>query len=406
MEPIHLTEYQTSPPILLTRSEVSQLLSTGLVDIKPLPSEGEYELKAKSIVGTVILPSLRLLIRPKVGLKNLFYLLGYGAVLTSWAEEQFPYEREPDLLRAIAWIFEAEVSRAVGQGLVRGYQPRSETLTTIRGRIDMAGQIRVRQGRPFPLECSFEEYTEDIELNRIIKAAFRRLLQVPRLDRRIVQRMRFRYRTFDEVASVPYGPRAVPKIRFTRLNQHWLAATELARLILEQGSLRDETGKILGISFTIDMNQLFERFIEKIVGDEARRAGWQFVSQDQRPFADGISVIPDLLLRSADRDFAVGDAKYKDLDKQGPRTDDLYQLLAYCVSLGLPAGLLFYAGKRPLEQYVIRRTGITLEAIGIDMTGTPSEVETQARNAAKRLIRQAYDARRERGDAPGNLAAS
>src|SRR5215210_168000 len=190
---IELREYQ---PTLtrLTRSEVQQLLGTGLVDLKPLTIEGEYELRAASIVGTVVLATLRLLIRPKVGLRNLFFLLGYGVELTSWAEERFPYEEDPDFLRAVAYIFEAEVSRAIRQGLVRGYQARHETLTTLRGRIDIASQIRIRQGRPFPLECSFEEYTEDIELNKIIKAAFRRLLQVPGLSPEVVRRLRFRYR--------------------------------------------------------------------------------------------------------------------------------------------------------------------------------------------------------------------
>jgi len=342
-----------------------------------------------------VLPTLQLLIRPKVGLRNLLFLLGYGAGLTRWAEEQFPYEREPDLLRAVAWIFEAEVSRAAGQGFVRGYQRHSETLTTLRGRIDMAGQIRARQGRPFPLECSFEEYTEDIELNRIVKAAFRRVLQVPNLDREIARRMRFRYRAFDEVASVAYAPGSVPKIDFTRLNQHWQAPTELAQLILNQGSLRDESGEVLGISFTVDMNKLFERFVEKVVGEEARRADWQFVSQASRHLADSIPMAPDLLLRSGARDFAVGDAKYKELDRQHPPNDDLYQLLAYCVSLGLPAGLLFYAGKRPLEKYLVNRAGVTLEAISIDMTGTPSEIEAHARSASRRLIDLADHARRE-----------
>ncbi len=387
MQTIELREYQ---PTLarLTRSEVRQLLGTNLVDLNPLPGEDEYELRAASIVGTVVLPTLRLLIRPKVGLKNLFFLLGYGVELTSWAEERFPYEKDPDLLKAVAYIFEAEVSRAVRQGLVRGYQARHETLTTLRGRIDIAGQVRARQDRPFPLECSFEEYTEDIELNRVVKAALRRLLQIPGLRLDVVRRLRFRYRIFDEVESIEYGPGSVPSIDFTRLNEHWRPAVELARLILNQESLRDQSGKVLGISFTVDMNTLFERFVEKIVGREARRARLQLVAQAPRHLSTDVPMRPDLVLRAGGRDLAVGDAKYKEPGDERPPNEDLYQLLAYCVSLGLPGGLLIYSGSFK-KRYRVERAGIVLEATSIDLTGETKQIETSAREAAARLVEHA-----------------
>jgi hypothetical protein len=96
----------------------------------------------------VVRPSLRLLIRPKVGLVNVFFLLGFGPRLTRWGEAQFPYEEDPDLFKAVAWVFESEVRHALAQGLIRGYQARSETLTALRGRIDLAGQLApVRAGR-------------------------------------------------------------------------------------------------------------------------------------------------------------------------------------------------------------------------------------------------------------------
>ncbi len=395
MRTIELREYQPTSTCL-TRSELRQLLGTGLVDLKPLSEEGDYELKAGSIVGTVVLPSLRLLIRPKVGLRNLFFLLGYGVELTNWADERFPYEEDPDFLKAVAYLFEAEVTRAARQGLVRGYQARQETLSTLRGRINMAGQIRARQGIPFPLECSFEEYTEDIELNRIVKAAFRRLLQVPALSSDTVRRLRFRYRIFEEVASAAYNPGSVPAIDFTRLNEHWRPAFELARLILNQESLRDETSKVLGISFTVDMNDLFERFVERIVAQQARNAGIQLAAQAPTQLAANISMKPDLVLRADGVARAVGDAKYKEPGNQVPPNEDLYQLLAYCVLLDLNAGLLIYSGNLD-KRYLIERAGIALEATSIDLTGDPEQIMTSARKAAKRLIEHVSIAREKQG---------
>ncbi len=389
MRTITLKEYQ---PIQerLTRGELNELLTAkNLVGVSPLPGDGAYELRAGSTVGTVVLPSLRLLIRPKVGIANLFYLLGFGASVTRWGEGQFPYEQDPDLFRAVAWVFEAEVGRALAQGLVRGYQPRSETLTTLRGRIDVTGQMRLRQGRPYPLECGFEEYTEDTDLNRIVKAAHRRLLQIPALDARLAQRLRHRYRAFDAIASVEYPPGSVPDLAFTRLNRHWESAGRLARIILQQQSLRDREGTVVGTTFCVDMNALFERFVETIVREEARRAGLRLVPQAPRQLSTKILTRPDLVLRGGGRDLAVADVKYKELKPGKWPHADLYQMLAYCVSLGLPSGLLIYASERPLETHEVENAGVYLRIVGVGTTGAPKDLESQTRRAAQRLAREA-----------------
>jgi 5-methylcytosine-specific restriction enzyme subunit McrC len=391
MRTITLREYQPSQQSL-TRSEVEQLLTVRkVVGLTPLTGEGAYELRAGSTVGTFVLPSLRLLIRPKVGLENLFFLLGFGPKVTRWGDARFPYEQDPDLFKAVAWAFDAEVRRALAQGLVRGYQPRSETLATLRGRIDVAGQLRARQGRPFPLECRFEEYTEDTELNRVIKAAHRRLLQVPQLDAQIARKLRHGFRAFENVASVEYPPGSIPEPVFTRLNIHWRAAERLARLILGQRSLRDQEGAVVGTTFTVDMNALFERFVESIVDEEARRADLRLVprARRRRQLTKKIPIRPDLILHGGGRDLAVADVKYKELKPAEWPHADLYQLLAYCVSLNLPSGLLIYASDRAHEEHTVEQAGVSMEILGVEMGGHSRDLEARVRRAARHLVRQA-----------------
>ena len=187
MRTISLIEYQPKAEALSER-ELQQVLATKLVGISPRP-DGLYDLRPGSNVGTVVSPDLRLLIRPKVGLPNVFFLLAYGAGLTKWREESFPFA-EDDFFEAIAWLVEGEIRRAASTGLVRNYREREEALATVRGRIDLAAQVRHRQGRPIPLDCRYQEYGEDTELNRIIKAALHRLLRIPSLDRQLALELR------------------------------------------------------------------------------------------------------------------------------------------------------------------------------------------------------------------------
>lgn len=339
-------------------------------------------------MGAVVLRGLRLLIQPKVPLHNLFFMLGYGAGLTTWRDDQFPYADDPDLLRAVGWVFDAEVRKALIGGVVRGYEPRQDTLPTLRGRIDIAAQIRMRQDQPFPLECRYDDYTADIELNRILKAAIVRLLHIPALDPRLARALRFRLHSFEEVSTAEYAAPSVPDLTFNRLNDRWESAARLAQLILRNRSLQDAEGSVTGTGFTVDMSQLFERFVETVVAQVATERGWRVEPQRERKLAPGVAMQPDLIVSRGERDHAVADVKYK-LPERGWTHEDLYQMLAYCVALGLSAGLLIYAGGAPFDVHVVNHLGVRLEVVGLDASASRAELLTQTREIGRYLVCEA-----------------
>jgi 5-methylcytosine-specific restriction enzyme subunit McrC len=367
MRTISLTEYEPKAEALSER-ELERILATKLVDVSPRP-DGLYDLRPGSTVGTVAFPDLRLLIRSKVGLPNVFFLLSYAAGLTRWREESFPYV-EGDFFQAIAWLVEAETRRAAGTGLVRGYGEREEALATVRGRIDLGAHVR-HQGRAIPLDCRYQEYGEDTELNRVVKAALRRLLAVPGLDGQVAMELRHHHRLFAAVADVDYPPSAVPTLTFNRLNEAWRPAARLAELVLRADSVRDATGSVEALSFTVDMSGLFERFVETVVREEARRQGWELEGQAKRHLTESVPMRPDLILRRDGIDCAVGDTKYKSLAPTEWPHADLYQLLAYCVALRLRHGLLIYADAKKPRSETVRAAGITMDVVGVDLAAPP-----------------------------------
>jgi 5-methylcytosine-specific restriction enzyme subunit McrC len=372
----------------LSPAELGQVMATELVEVAPVRGEtGTYRLTPRSTVGTAVLRDVRLLIRPKVSLENLFYLLGFGADLVKWAGSRFPFDTQPDLLAIVGWMFEAEVRRALAGGVVRGYRQEQEALTTLRGRVDVAAQIRSRQGLPLPLECRFDEFTPDVELNRIIKAAILRLLRTPRLDPPLTRALRFRLHSYTDVAAVDYRDREVPEVAFSRLNRHWEHAAGLARLILQCQVLRDREGAVLGEGFTIDMNRLFERFVSDVIAAACPPAV-RAEPQAARRLAPRLPIKPDIVLRRGHRDVAVADVKYK-LPSGGWVHDDAYQLLAYCTALGLPAGLLIYASPLPHDAQPVAHTGIRLERIGLDLDVDRHALRASVERVAQLLLAHA-----------------
>jgi 5-methylcytosine-specific restriction enzyme subunit McrC len=389
---IELEQYGTTKNVTLSRSQRTALRASKprLVDVLETDEE-LFNLKASNHIGTAIAEDLRILVRPRFELSNVFFMLGYAERLARWGEQSFPYSYEKDFFRALVWFFEAEIRRAIKYGLQRDYERREEVLPTLRGRPDAGAQIRELQGRIYPIACRYHEFLEDIPLNRVLKAALHRVRRLPGLEPNLALRLRHHQRSFAEVSTEEFHPARVPDFDFNRLNDHWKSATVLAQLILRQQTLVDHTGAVVGITFIVDMNKVFERFVEAIVKAAARRRGFQAEGQQKRPLTDHVEMIPDLIIHRDGQDLAVADVKYKALDpvEENWAHPDLYQLLAYCTALELPRGLLIYAEADDYSAQKVRGADITLVIEEIPLSGTPSNVLSRAERVADVLLDQA-----------------
>ena len=135
-------------------------------------SDGLYTLRAGSVVGALELDGLSLLIRPKIGIPQLMSLACYTLGIESVLDERtFSYLEEAALPDALAWALATAAERAFAGGLLHGYMSMEESLYTVRGRIRYEDQIRLRPNRALPIEVRYDDFTDDIMPNRLIKAA-------------------------------------------------------------------------------------------------------------------------------------------------------------------------------------------------------------------------------------------
>ncbi|HKG39447.1 MAG TPA: hypothetical protein VKB25_10695 [Conexibacter sp.] len=400
MRTISLVEH--APRALqLSPDEVRDLhtLPTALLKVAAA-GEGVWLLTPKSRVGTVVLPSLRLLIRPKAGMRSTLYLLASDLGI-DWSDERFPYDTD-DLVLAVAWWLDRETERAARCGLARDYVDRREMLTTLRGRVAFERQVAARPGRPIPVECAFQEYSEDTPLNQLVKAAHETLLPLPGLESQLAMRLRHRARrTFGGVRSIEHLREVPTELLFLGMHREWEAVARIAWLILRLLGIRDWSGTIEAAAFTVDMNQLFERYVANVTRERAAAARCELEAGRERTLtvagqrADGVAVPevtikPDLVVLRDGVPVAVGDVKYKlPAGGAGWKSRDAYQLIAYCVRLGLARGLLVLCAACPLGVTRIVGARLELATIGIDLRGSPAEILASAHVAADALLGQA-----------------
>ena len=182
MRKINLHEHQRSGPHSLSAAELTLLLrETKTLGLSITPSDGAdavYHLTPGSTVGAVDMDGLSVLIRPKMGIPQLLSLSCYAMSKFKPRTEMFDYPREYALPDVLALALASAAGRAFSRGLLHGYRTEEEALHTVRGRIRFDEQIRRRFGLPLPVEVRYDEFTDDILENRLVKAAARRLVRM------------------------------------------------------------------------------------------------------------------------------------------------------------------------------------------------------------------------------------
>ncbi|WP_306231930.1 McrC family protein [Agrococcus beijingensis] len=362
----------------LTRGQAEVVQRTGFVDVRPLTG-GRWRLTAKSYVGSLVADGIELLIRPKINPENLFLLLEPGLPPAAWRQEAFDYDTSSDLLPSVIAFFARTVETTLGRGVLRSYQARQESLVALRGRVDVVGQVN-RAGVLTPVACMYDEFSDDIFENRVLKAAIRLALRVPRVDAVDRRRLMRQLVALESVADAAVRLEAVDAVPMTRLNQHYAPALGLARLVLANLTLTDVRGGTPASSFMVDMNDLFQRFVTERLR-RALRGRLEVVDEPTVHLGLGnrVAMQPDLVFRdTAGAVRFVGDVKYKLADDARGRSDDYYQLLAYTTAMDLPEGMLIYcrrADGRNQSTVTVKHSGKRLVARAIDLSGSPAEVE-------------------------------
>lgn len=394
---LRLTEYGTTPAVSMTVEQRDQLRRVApSIGISPaMGQEHAYDLTPGSFVGAVHLPEgLELLIQPKLPIERVLFLISYAVALGRWKEMGAHFEQADSLLEAIIPGYTFQLRRALSRGVLQGYRTDDEALPTVRGRWRIGDQVRNHFGIAPPVEVSFDEFTEDIELNRLLRAGIRRLLRVPVRDDQSRWPLRALDAKLELVRPIDYDPRRVPEPIFDRRSERYRPAVSLARLILSGASFDLGPGGVQASAFLIDMNRVFEDFVV-VALREALGASDRVLVQGARNrslhFDVGarISLQPDLSFWDGGRCTWIGDVKYKRLKSDVFPNADLYQMAAYVIATDLSRGMLIYAAgdEEPITHEVLN-LGVHLEVVTLDLAGSPDSVLGQIAALADRIRTQ------------------
>ena len=303
-------------------------------------------------------------------------------------DEQVNYATDKPLFEPLVEIFNGLVNARARRGLVQDYIRREENLGVFRGALNINSHVQHNIGRENRIHCRFFEQTVDIPDNRLVKTTLHHLLQFGGWTSRTTQSLITNFHQFDSVTLQRFRPQTESIRHYHRLNEDYRPIHELCRLFLACSSVSERVGVFGFRGFLLDMNLLFEQFVEKAFQSALRRNRLLIEAQKERPLSQGSgtpSVIPDITVRRGGEVVIIADAKYK-RDESGPQNSDIYQVIAYGTVLQCSHVYLLYP-KTEIESerdIAVLNSPIVVKTRRVDIS-SPQAVEA-AESLARDLI--------------------
>lgn len=365
-----LTEHTRSEPVFLTIEQQTLIRDWFKATLEPAPG-GLVTITPGPYVGSADIQGLRVVVRPKVAVDRILQLISESADPYRWLQLDAEGLANSDLQDAVAALFLQACRRTFERGLYRSYHRERQRLPFIRGRILIPQMVRAVT--PIPITVEADVFDDDVAENHVLAAA----LRVVRISTSLAPVTRSAaYEAWKEIKHVtplPDSLRGAENIVWTRRNQYYRQAVELAKLVLRAGTVEQSVGTSTLPGFVIDMPRLVEQWVRV----RLRRA-WDL---DERQMPDSwksrlwldsahkTELQPDLAVRLGEHWAFLGDVKYKVLEDKGVRREDMYQMLAYLTATDMDEGVLLYLGTSSgSETRVIPQTGARIRVVGVDLS--------------------------------------
>ena len=358
-------------------------------------TRGHHTIKWAQYCGVIQLDDLTLEILPKIYGKEsdpgacrlaLVKMLEKARLLQSHRIGQADiHVQRHTLLDVFILQFCDELQQQLVQGKIREYVSREENLPVVRGRLLVSQQFKYNLAHRERLFCRYDELSEDILLNRIIRYTLRLLLPMSKsgVARKAVTEQLM---AFDGVEDEVITLEAFNRLNQNRHTNRYQNIIAQCRMFIAGLSPDVFHGKAQACSLLFDMNKLFESWVAAMLRKPAWQQGLKLREQGPRKYLayredlgrDVFQMKPDIaLLNHANEVVFIADAKWKLLNaeeaKLGIAQPDLYQLQAYASRYGVSTLALYFPAQRGLQEchrlQIQGRLPCTVVVYAVDVAG-------------------------------------
>lgn len=302
-------------------------------------------------------------------IRNIYYMIAYASrsmEKLQYIEKSEGMERFNNVSDLFSEILSEGVATQLKRGLYRKYISVNESLTTLKGKLDINGTIGHRLKREMRLSCDHDEYSANNIFNRILKTAMSALIYSGDVSDKMRNKLKKDLLFFSRIDYIEPSAIRWDALVFEKQNQSYRLLMFVCRLILDN-MLYSESGKQnVKIALTdIDVNKFMDKIYEKFILNyydyhyknrgikaSAKQIQWRLESDDDE-FLPAMQT--DITLRYGGKTLII-DAKYyshitvkrRDFDKRTYHSGNLYQIFTYVKNADVNddksvSGMLLYA---------------------------------------------------------------
>ena len=373
---IELDEYEEKFLPRVSKEVADAINQTGFITVEPTFGE-ESIFRADSKIGIIRVGNFQIKVMPKFPVNNLFYLLGLHDGI-KFESDTVNIAESRDITDLIFESFLRNVTASTSRGLLTGYRRVEETSKVLHGRMLIGEQLKKRYGHMYPVEVTFDEFTENIPENIELNMAITKAMKFGNLTTAQHRDFRHLSRKLSEIDLAKSG------LRWTknRHNIHYWNSLVLADLINSSKGFYEELGGVAVSGFTVDMYRVFEKFLLRELKVRLEKHGgvvetkYLHLDEENRQRAQ-----IDIMWRRDGQIKFIADAKYKDPESNWESA--LYQVNTYATAFALESIHLIYA--LPVDENPLRLkgNGTLVYRHGIDLSLSINEIREEVDELSK-----------------------
>ena len=341
-----------------------------------------------------------------IPVQNIYYMLSYAfQALQTQTYKNLATENFHNTAELCAAILDKGVSTQLKRGLGRDYVPKSESLSTLQGKLNISQSIKTQALLKKQMICTYDEFSTNTPFNQIIKSTILLLLKanITNTRKKSLRNLLLFFSDVDEI-----------DLRFVNWNQRYNRSNQTYQLLIGicylvyNGLLQtqtDGTTKIMDFFDEQRMCHLYEKFLLEYYKKEhpeltanASQIAWQLDDTENQMLP---RMQTDIML-SKNNNILIIDAKYYSHMTQQQygihtlHSNNLYQIFTYVKNKEFElrnyehtvSGMLLYAqtDEDIIPNNTYHMSGNQISVLALDLNQDFSKISRTLDDIAKNFL--------------------
>lgn len=304
---------------------------------------------------------------PKIPIKNIYQMLCYAWNVLEQSDKVLVGSEEFDnIYNLLARIYINGTNSIIKRNLNKYYILEKDSCSTLKGKINIADSMKEMAAHNGRMVCEYDDFSDDIKLNQIIKKTINILIKSQQLDSELKKKLTNLRLYFSHIKEIQLSSELFSSLKYNRNNNHYRMLMSISQLIYQGLITNEADNKLLFSDFIRDkqMSGLYEKFVlefykshldRKIYNIHAPKIKWNL---DDVISEENFALLPemrtDIVIENMDTKIQlIIDTKYYAetlvssnwTDVAKVRTGHLYQIYAYVNNSkydGNVSGMLLY----------------------------------------------------------------